>query len=170
MVTCYLSSFLWVGNSGAARLAGPGLILFWVGRQVLVGPHGLRARRGLEDPFLRWSPLPVGLSVVLSSILRARWPSALGWTTGEAEVETAACPCARLSPDLASLLLPGASRCPGAASSDGDRAASKPTVQQRAGVTGERPGGGQGVGEQAAGRGARPPQTSDSLGRDRDTR
>lgn len=51
---------MWVGNSGAARLAGPGLILFWVGRQVLVGPHGLRARRGLEDPFFRWSLFPWG--------------------------------------------------------------------------------------------------------------
>lgn len=125
-------------GSGSAGRSRPDPLLGW---EAGIGwAAWSEGSAGAGGPIFQVVPLPVGLSVVLSSILRARWPSAPGWTTGETEVETAVRPCARLSPDLASLLLPGASRCPGAASSDGDRAASKPTVQQRAGVTGERPG------------------------------
>lgn len=81
----------------------------------------------------------MGLSVEPSNVLRAWWPALPGWATRVSEVETAVHPCACLSSDLASLR-PGVSCCPRVSSSDVDRATFKPNVQQRAGVTGERPG------------------------------
>lgn len=62
-----------------------------------------------------------------------------------------------LATDLASLLLPGAPHCPGAASSDGDRDAFKHNAQKREDVTGKRPGGGQWVREQVMGQQLWPP-------------
>ena len=53
--------------------------------------------------------------------------------------------CPPLSSDLALLLLPGAARRPRATSSDADRAALEPNVQQGGSVAGKRPGGGQGA-------------------------